>query len=440
MFKRTLISFSLLSCFSAHALPVAPTEADRVLMQEVLGAEAAELTEKYALFFDSRNKKLIWFVPKIGKLASSGYGQNKSPIFNIMTKTPWSGSFLGIFFPKQKQVYAGGAFSSTGDTYALRKLYQTAAAAGYSVQPATAESSTLKFGLLGKDIDGDGYPDVNCISNEVTGVFDAQGKPLTHPECTYTIDGEVLGASKVIQVPDILAVSTGQRTGGRRLTNTVVPFNFNTVPSNVTVDLFQNSLKNTHGLDTLLYADINWELQTTGLTERARININWQPTFESVSTYAASHNYACIDVELTEISEKLLKEGAVTVKLYNRITRKWEPMSFDDTDANDDAEFIEAVNKVKEQIKNELFQEIKTKADKFAQSKSNMVTTEDDKKSVFFYRKNVEKRAFSHKEQKYVSWNPGKKTVRALTRFSLDCIEGGFDQKVQWQESGECKF
>lgn len=440
MFKRTLISLSLLSCFSAHALPVDPTEADRVLMQEVLGTEAAELTEKYALFFDSRSKKLIWFVPKIGKLASRGYGQNKSPIFNIMTKTPWSGSLLGTFFPGQKQIYAGGAFSSTGDTYALRKLYQTAAAAGYSVQPATAEKATLKFGLLGKDIDGDGYPDVNCISKQAQGFFDAQGQALTYPECSYTIDGEIPGVSKVVQVPEILAASTGQRTGGRRLTNTVVPFNFNTVPSNATVDLFQKSLENTHALDALLYADINWELQTTGLTERARININWQQTFESVSTYAAYHNYACVDVELTDISEKLLKEGAVTVDLYNRMTRKWESMSFDDTDANDDAEFIEAVNKVKNEIESELFQEIRTKADKFTQDKSNIVSTEDDKKTMFVYRKNTTKRAFSHKEQRYVLWNPGKKTVSTSTSFFVGCIEGGFGEKVQWQASDECKF
>tara|TARA_B100001094_G_C18168890_1_gene793886 strand:- start:831 stop:2066 length:1236 start_codon:yes stop_codon:yes gene_type:complete len=397
-FKKSLLSLTLFSVFSIQAAPVAPTELNQETLHQVLGTKASDIMNKYNLYFDSEDQKLIWFVAKTGSAKPNQKSTRNRSVFRIISKSLKQNSLEKKLLPNHKGIHSRGYFHSTNDTganqSALNDLYAAATTAGFTVQPAIAKSSKLTFVLFGKDVDRDGYPDVDCeLKQEISS-------SLTYPQCTYIVDGEVLNVPEAVPVLDI----NSRFNLKDNITNNWVRFTFQTVSSQESIELFRDSLLKTKSLDALLYADMESELQSSAQTEQARFKVNLTQANKAAYEYAEAHNFVCKDSDLNALAEKIIINKWVDIDVYNQTSQKWETIDFDNTDQDT---LTEAVEKIKAEFISGLFQPIQTR--------------EDKKHSVFVFKKNID--LWWHLQfYQNVSWSPKTTSVKASTHYVIDLI------------------
>ncbi|GAB6260505.1 hypothetical protein [Photobacterium sp. R1] len=385
------------------------------------GSVSAELESKYYLYKDSHKKDLMWYVPKSGYVAYRGTGDNTRPNFNASSYIPRFGTWAALR-PGEAQIRMGGAFNTMGRVEDVQFLKTEAEKVGFSVSPAVVTRGTALFVVDGIDANADGRIDVECVDEPLT-VTDALGQTInvTINNCyVTTIDGKQ-------QPTTIVEKAYAKVPGGRTSASVNVPFQLVTLPDNDMTNAIENDLAVGNSLSPYFSLIVDWELETERETRAARITVDWNQTFEQAHTFAAYHNFACVDIEIQTFFKKLVQEGkGVYVEYYNPETKQYEEQ------APNQAAFIKAVEGIQAELQAELFDQIQ----EYSQSQLGKVDTSTN--SMWTLRANYEKQVLKRNETRTINWNPGMSMETVQTEMSVDCVVGGFGTPVEWSTDVGC--
>ncbi|MBP9707633.1 MAG: hypothetical protein KBD78_08305, partial [Oligoflexales bacterium] len=368
----------------------------------------------FDLYADADDSKLLYYVPRRGGIAiQAPESDNPIPRFSVFARMPSSG-----FYENEELAYLGGSWSTTSNLGALSLLISEAAKQGLQVVAVPVARAKTKILATGYET-SDGRIDLQCTKDEFI-LTNSQGKTYKRvvPKCStksdpnsdYDIDTNVM--YKFTSLP---------ATGG--LVSQDIPFQAVTTPN------WSNQLRGlmTNGgqWDAILTGKIEWDLTASNLTRQARFFINWSQTFEQASAFAAYHNYACVDIEVKAFFQKLSQ-----CKSEDQCGVRMEFMQDDGSwaaKAPNDADFINAVNKLQTELQDELFNEVQKR------SESQLGKVSDRATAVFTMRANYEKIMFDRNEVRYFNYNKGPETINASTTLNISCLKGGFeDGKVSW--------
>jgi hypothetical protein len=259
-----------------------------------------------------------------------------------------------------------------------------------------------------------GRADVDCVMETYTGT--GPNGPFSYdvPKCTVRdIYGNYVDSN-------VMYKFTSTAAGASGTANQDISFQAQTLPE-YTPDLryFMNTAS---AWDAVLQANVEWEVKTSSLTRQARITVNWNSVFEQASAFAAYHNNACIDIEVSAFFEKISTcqggtgPGGVLLE-YRLPNGTWT------TGLPDDAEFVNVVEAVRKSIETEVFSAIRAVYGPV----SNQAT------AVFTLRANYEKIISNRNEIIYFNYNAGPKPLYVNTNLSIDCMFGGFESgRVFW--------
>lgn len=398
--KLTTLTLALVAatCGQVMAAPLATNERD------IQSQFSIDTQRKFQLFADSDHRDLVWYVPKEGQIAINGADTaTPRPRFSIVSRYSTSGVFAGL-----EQAVLGGAFDTTGNRGALLKLETEARAKGLRISPATASKATTNFMLSDVAFDSNGRANIRCENKAVPGTI------FTVPECLVLSDtNEWLPTS-------MLASFQANTPSGNTSVSTYIPFQAVSMPD-ATPEM--RDLMNGSNWDSHIQATTTWELTTLARTQVARININWERTFEQASTFTAIHLNSCLEVEIQTFFRRLADnangQSGITIEyLHDDGTYKTTPPNQE--------KFEKVVQALYESIRNELFVEMRD----YGQSQLGPVNTEA--RATFTLRANYEKLIFKRNETRYLTWNPGSSITNAKTNMTIQCLKGGFGQVVSW--------
>ncbi len=416
--QLSAIASALLSC-AVTATPMDPN--DDNAYRHFPGSVSAELESKYYLYKDSHKKDLMWYVPKSGYVAYRGTGDNTRPNFNASSYIPRFGTWAALR-PGEAQIRMGGAFNTMGRVEDVQFLKTEAEKVGFSVSPAVVTRGTALFVVDGIDANADGRIDVECVDEPLT-VTDPLGQTInvTINNCyVTTIDGKQ-------QPTTIVEKAYAKVPGGRTSASVNVPFQLVTLPDNDMTNAIENDLAVGNSLSPYFSLIVDWELETERETRAARITVDWNQTFEQAHTFAAYHNFACVDIEIQTFFKKLVQEGkGVYVEYYNPETKQYEEQ------APNQAAFIKAVEGIQAELQAELFDQIQ----EYSQSQLGKVDTSTN--SMWTLRANYEKQVLKRNETRTINWNPGMSMETVQTEMSVDCVVGGFGTPVEWSTDVGC--
>ncbi len=391
----------------ANASPVAPEQ------KPVPVRFSAEVLANFELYADSDNNKLVWYVPKYGSVAMLGTPSNPVPRFNANYFTEFSGAFAG-----QTVAVLGGSFSTAGFAPQRTQLQNEATSLGVQIAPAQAKKATTKFIVSGLDTDGKLH--ANCtttkllVTNPVTGVT----TEVSMPKC------EVVYEDGTIKEVDTIQKFTALVPTGQTSVSTSIPFQAKTTPdytNSVTSNLASGA-----NFDESLSAVVDWEIPTSSITRTARFTINYNQVFEKATTFAAIHNWACVDIEVSTFFQRLVRDGSIKVEYLNA-SNQWV------LNAPNASDFVGAVAALEREIRNEIFSEMTSYA------QPNLPNVSRQASAVFTLRANYEKQIFSVNETRVFNYNPGPVIKTARTDMFVGCLTGGFGLPVVASTAPNCK-
>ncbi|PUA29174.1 MAG: hypothetical protein B0W54_00775 [Cellvibrio sp. 79] len=391
----------------ANASPVAPEQ------KPVPVRFSAEVLANFELYADSDNNKLVWYVPKYGSVAMLGTPSNPVPRFNANYFTEFSGAFAG-----QTVAVLGGSFSTAGFAPQRTQLQNEANSLGVQIAPAQAKKATTKFIVSGLDTDGKLH--ANCtttkllVTNPVTGVT----TEVSMPKC------EVVYEDGTIKEVDTIQKFTALVPTGQTSVSTSIPFQAKTTPdytNSVTSNLASGA-----NFDESLSAVVDWEIPTSSITRTARFTINYNQVFEKATTFAAIHNWACVDIEVSTFFQRLVRDGSIKVEYLNA-NNQWV------LNAPNASDFVGAVAALEREIRNEIFAEMTSYA------QPNLPNVSRQASAVFTLRANYEKQIFSVNETRVFNYNPGPVIKTARTDMFVGCLTGGFGTPVVASTAPNCK-
>jgi len=414
MFKKTALALVIGSTLFASGIisadPMNPTE------NNIAQYFSPDMQDKYYLYADSQDAKLVWFVPKMGFIASKGRGNRIAPNFNASETTPRFGTWPTIR-PGESQVRLGGAFNTTGDIESLKILKREARAKGYTIAPAIVNRAKSTFIVEGIDVNGDGNIDVSCTQDPHT----IDGKEITIHICSVTAAD---GTKKEVST---LERATFKVPKGRTSVSTRIPFQILSLPNSEISSDISTILMDGGSLDQYYQLVVAWDLNTASSTRVARITIDWNQTFEQASTFVATHGFFCKRTEIKTFFKKLVQKGKGITVEYLHADGTYHP------EATNNAEFIKVVEGVRRELQDELFQQIR----EYSRPQLGKVST--NVRSFYTLRANYEKQILKRHETRYVNWNPGMKLERPQTNMGIDCVQGGFGSPVKWSNNPECQ-
>ena len=416
MFKKTtlalVISPMILVSSIIYADPIDPTE------NNVAQYFSADMQDKYYLYADSQDTALVWFIPKMGFIASRGRGDSTVviPHFNASENTPRFGTWATLR-PGESQVRLGGAFNTTGDTKSLRRLKREAKATGYTIAPAIVNRAQSTFMVEGIDVNGDGEINVSCTQDPHT----IDGKKITIHICS------VIAADGTKKEVSTLERAFFKTPTGRTSVSTRIPFQILSLPdSSISTDI-RNILVNGGNLAQYYQFVIVWDINTTSSTHVARISIDWNQTFEQASTFAATHDFLCNKNDVNTFFKQLVQEGKGVSVEYHHADGSYHPEATNNTD------FIKVVEGIRRELEGEIFQQIR----QYNHPRTGMVST--DAHSFFTLRANYEKQITKRHETRHIVWNPAMTMENPQTNMGIDCVQGGFGSSIKWSNSPECQ-
>lgn len=395
---------------SATAAPMDPTE------NPIAKEFTVDVQRAFHLYGDTLDPKLVWYVAKQGMVALNGTSTGlPQPRFSVYSRMPWNGVFAG-----ENLVYFGGAFDTTGNLGDLNRLQAEAHAKGMTISPAKASSASTKFLATGFEVGADGRVDTKCEFEEWTA---PNGNVVLVPICeAMSRDGEYRTSDFMYQFRS--AVPRGNSS-----TSEYIPFQGTTMPGwDFTIGDLMATGSN---WDANLQGVVEWELTTEAKTRVARIVVDWKRTFEQASTFTALHNWSCVDIEIQTFFRRLVDNpdgnSGITVEYLH-------PDGIYRQDPVDDAQFHKVVDGVYQDMRNELFNEMRD----YGQSQLGPVNTEAT--AVFTMRANYEKLIFERNETRYIAWNPGTSITNANTNMTVSCVKGGFGMPVVWDmDTAACR-
>lgn len=391
----------------ANASPVAPEQ------KPVPVRFSAEVLANFELYADSDNNKLVWYVPKYGSVAMLGTPSAPVPRFNANYFTEFSGAFAG-----QTVAVLGGSFSTAGFAPQRTQLQTEATRLGVQIAPAQAKKATTKFIVSGLDTDGKLH--ANCtttkllVTNPVTGLT----TEVSMPKC------EVVYEDGTIKEVDTIQKFTALVPTGQTSVSTSIPFQAKTTPdytNSVTTNLASGA-----NFDESLSAVVDWEIPTSSITRTARFTINYNQVFEKATTFAAIHDWACVDIEVSTFFQRLVRDGSIKVEYLNA-NNQWV------LNAPNASDFVGAVAALEREIRNEIFSEMTSYA------QPNLPNVSRQASAVFTLRANYEKQIFSVNETRVFNYNPGPVIKTARTDMFVGCLTGGFGVPVTASTAPNCK-
>lgn len=391
----------------ANAAPVAPEQ------KPVPVRFSEEVLANFELYADSDNNRLIWYVPKNGSVAMLGTASNPVPRFSANYFTEFSGVFAG-----QVVSTIGGSFSTAGFAPQRSQLQTEATRLGVQIQPAQAKKATTKFIVSGFDVDGKLDPTCTLEKMIVTSPITGESTEISMPKCEITYDDGTVREVDTIQKFTAL-VPTGQTS-----VSTSIPFQAKTTPAYAPI--VESNMLSGANFDDALSAVVDWEIPTSSITRTARFTINYNQVFEKATTFAAIHDWACVDIEVSTFFQRLVRDGTIKVEYLNA-SNQWV------LNAPNSADFVGAVGALEREIRNEIFTEMRSYA------QPNLPDVSRQANAIFTLRANYEKQIFRVNETRIFNYNPGPVIKTARTDMFVGCLKGGFGTPVVASTEANCK-
>jgi hypothetical protein len=365
------------------------------------------VVDNFTLLADTDNLKLVYYIPRKGGVAvQSPLSTSPIPRFSIYAQYPTSGFFAG-----QELTQMGGTLSTTSNYSALQTLTSEAAAQGLQVTPAPVTKAKTSFSVLSEQT-SDGRAPVECEWESYTGTGPNGPFTIRVPKCFTYKDGVRVDANVMYKFTNTTLASNGTAAQD-------VAFQATTMPDYA--GDFRYLMTNAVDWDATLFANVEWEVKTANITRQAKITVNWQSVFEQASAFAAYHNNACIDIEVSSFFQRMATcQGGVEpcgIKIEYNNNGVWT------TTMPHDSNFLAVVNALQKTLQDELFASIRPVNGPVSTSTS----------AVFTLRANYEKIFSNRNEQYLVNYNAGPAPFGASTVLNITCLYGGFEAgRVYW--------
>ncbi|WP_103654359.1 hypothetical protein [Agarilytica rhodophyticola] len=400
-------SLAILTLDFASAVPVNPEEVN------ISSRFSTDVQVNFELYADTDDDKLVWYVPRGGSIAMLGNSNNPVPRFNATAFTEFSGVFAG-----QTVALLGGSFSTAGFAPLRDLLESEAQDLGMRIAPAPARLATTKFIVSG--IETGNSLDVDCEFETliITDPFTGISREVKMPKCSVTYEN---GNEQLV---DTMQRFNSIVPAGQTSVLTSIPFQAKTTPEYALVA--QNNLAVGANFDETLSAVVDWEIFTEALTKTARFTINFNQVFEKATTFAAIHNWACVDIEVSTFFQRLVRDGDIKVE-YLTGNNVWSTVAPSDND------FVGAVAELEKLIRDEIFTEMRSYA------QPNLPNVSREVNSFFTLRANYERQIFRVNETRIFNYNPGPQIKTARTDMFLGCLNGGFGVPVQASNTPNCR-
>jgi hypothetical protein len=309
----------------------------------------------------------------------------------------------------------GGSMSTTGDIGALQLLQQEAQQKGFRVTPAPVSKAGVKFLMAGQVDPVTGRIDVQCTMGTI--VVNGRNVPVPNcytrhsPDVPYELDTNVMYKFAFLPLASNSTVAQD------------LSFQATTLPD--WTPLLRTKMATGAQWDDILSAQVDWQVRTYNQTRQARFYVNWRSLFEQASTFAAYHNYACIDVEVRGFFQRLIqcqKENECGVRVeFMRPDGTYGPI------APNDPSFVNAVNAFERDLREELFNEVR----RYTTPVVGQVSTNTT--AAFTLRANYERLILERNEVRYFTYNPGPTDFESTTNLNMTCLRGGFEEgRVNW--------
>ncbi|MCY1083136.1 hypothetical protein [Archangium lansingense] len=410
--SAAMLALSLGAAGTAGAVPMHPGQVNPP------GSFSAYVKSRFHLLADSDNVKLVYYVPKYGNVAvQSPQSTQPVPRFSIAAYTPTSG-----FWAFKELSMVGGTLSTTGDIGALQTLQNEATWQGLQLAPAPVSKARTTF-MVGAEQLTDGRVDAECIEEEYT-VTGPNGQPVTYkiPVCQVRKpDGTYVPANVMYKFTSIAAAANGT-------VNQDISFQAATLPD--WSPFMRNLMNSGSSWESVLLADVEWEIKTATLTRQARLTVNWQSLFEQASAFAAFHLNSCVDIEISAFFQRVATcqggTGPCGVFVeYRKTDGTWTSVP------PNDSNFLSVVNALETTLRNELFASIRPV--------NGPVSTQAS--AIFTLRANYEKMLTNRNEVYYVNYNQGPAPINLSTNLSINCLWGGYETgPVFWNmENAGCR-
>lgn len=403
-----------LSATAAAALSLTATQALAAPMSPSAKPMAQHFSptvqDAFTLLGDTDNNNLVYYVPRRGGIAvQSPQSAQPIPRFQISGFVPIYGWFAGL-----ELANLGGSFSTTSDLGALNRLSTEAAAKGFQIAPAPAARSTTQF-LLSGYAPTNGRVEIDCEFE----ILVVNGREVKVPNCFTHLDP----TSPYSLDTNVMYKFNTMPTLGGSVVAQDIAFQATTLPT------WSNQLRALMATgaqwDSIMTAQVDWDIKTHNITRQARFTVNWRSLFEQASAFAAFHLSSCVDIEVRAFFERLVtcsSENACGIRIeYLGANGVWGPT------APNDSNFINVVNAVQARLQDELFNEVR----RYTTPVNGQVSNQTN--SIFTMRANYEKLILERNEVTYIQYNPGPTDFQVKTNLNVTCLLDGFEfGRVNW--------
>lgn len=253
MSRKTLICilcifYSIVFSNTVLSTPVNPQ------VKDIAGHFSVDIQTQFSLFADSRDRRLVWYIPKSATIKNNG----GRPALNVTSDIITSGPFKDL-----TSINFAGTFTTMSSISGYTRLKFEASAKGFYVRPAIATSANTQVLLSGFMLDNNGDLNVEC--SEVT--WDTPSGPVVIPVCkAQDSHGQWHEIDFVSQFNSTLAQH------GSVIQS--LPFSGTTLPG---WEFYISSLLQTgSNWDGILQMAIDWELPTHTTVTDAKYAVNWR--------------------------------------------------------------------------------------------------------------------------------------------------------------------
>ena len=437
-------SLALLSALSFQALS-APIDIHDTPVEAMLGeleeGDSSFISRNYTLFADSVYDDFVWFIAKKGYLSYRSSNGYSSPDIGVMKYLPRGSA--SHFNPKQEVISIGGAFNGAGFPKDLERLESILKEQGFTMSAAPVYgakgTATAYLNAKALEFDESGNLKVLCeegplSQNPDSHTFDKDGNQAQGTSCFIFLKDENLSEDQRKISTDIFRKATVRVPDGHGESSGRIPFSFLTYPNANATNSIVKTFQDGDNINDLFGVAVNvtWDVGSKRTIKKAQIKIDWSEIFKQSSAFSAHHNNKCLDIQVNEFFRDQVENGVIEVSTYNPNTEKYE-REF----AVNEKRFKKLLQSIEEELKNELFVEIREfKASKLGQVDNTSYS------EFYILRKNIERQISNAKEKRTVFWSTDEdSTTQIQTSMELNCIEGGFGQPLTWRYSdASCVF
>lgn len=261
--KTLIVCLLLLIHTSVLSTPVTP-EVDNIASRF-----SVDMQTDFHLFADSINRKLVWYIPKVGGIKKV----NGKPSFSVSSSIIDQGPFKG-----ETAVDFDGIFYALSRTSSISKLSSEAASKGLYIKPAQVSEAETRVLLSGFQLDNEGFLKTTCKIE----TWETPNGPIQIPVC------KALDDKGVWQEVDFLSSFSADLPLGGDI-NQDISFNGKTLPG--WEGAISDLLVTGSSWDAQIQLLTDWKLKTNTRIKDARINIDWRTLVRYVISQMVHYRY-----------------------------------------------------------------------------------------------------------------------------------------------------